>query len=414
VFDRFRAASPNQQLQMVVGGICLLAVLMFVVWFSLIRTTYQPLFRDLKVGDASAVVAELEHRKIPYRLADGGTSILVPSDAVDSTRLTVMGGTAPLKGTVGFELFNKADMGLTDFAQKINYQRALQGELERTIMTLDGIDTVRVHLSLGEDRLFRDDQVAPKASITVRMVKSAVLSQSAAQGMKRLVAAAVPKMDASDVVVLDEQGQMVSAPVVMAVSARPLSPALEEKRAVEQYYEGRIREAMSSAGLPADMTVSVSAEISSAASGLARWPAVRDFPLLVTLSSAASLDADTRDKARALAGKALAGGSAQNDVVTFGPPPVGADAVAVDEPPVPAIRHAPRDAVIATGLEEEHGLLPDWLLFTIPVLVVLFAGFLLMRKLRGPRRLDTKRQAEFVARLRAALEEGDGRAASGT
>lgn len=413
MFDRFRAASPNQQLQMAVGGICLLAVLMFLVWFGLMRTTYRPLFNNLKISDASAIVAELEHRKVAYRLADGGTTILVPSDTVDSTRLAVMGGTVPLKGTVGFELFNKTDLGLTDFAQKINYQRALQGELERTIMSLDGIDTVRVHLSLGEDRLFRDDQVAPKASVTVRMVKGAALSQSAAQGMKRLVAAAVPKMDASDVVVLDEQGQMVGAPVAASASSKPVSPALEEKRAVEQYYESRIREAVSGGSLPADIAVNVSAEISSLAA-LAGWPAARDFPLLVTLSPAVTIEVERQDKVRALVTKIIASGPTQKDVIIFGDPIVDADTPTAELQSVRPIRHPRRVSTLAMAAEDERSFMPDWLWFVISVLAALLAGVFLMRKLRGPRRLDARHHAEFVARLRAVLEERDGRAASGT
>jgi flagellar biosynthesis/type III secretory pathway M-ring protein FliF/YscJ len=280
-------------------------------------------------------------------------------------------------------------------------------------MSLDGIDSVRVHLSLGEDRLFRDDQVAPKASVTVRMVKGIVLSQSAAQGMKRLVAAAVPKMDASDVVVLNEQGLTVSAPLAASASAAPISPALEEKRAIEQYYEGRIREAVSSSGLPADMTANVSAEISSPGD-LAGWPASRDFRFLVTLSSAAILDAGAREKARSLIKNILAGGPTQNDVVVFAPAIAGAATATADEQTVQASRHSPPISAMALATEEEHSFLPDWLRFAIPVIVVFLASFFLTRKLRGPRRLDAKGHAEFVTRLRAVLEERDARATSGT
>jgi len=210
MFDRFKTATSQQQILLAVGAAGLVSILLFLAWFYFLRTTYETLFTNMRMSDASAVVAEMDRKKIPYRLSNGGTTILVPSEKVDGARLDMMGGNIPLKSTVGFELFNKADLGLTDFAQKINYQRALQGELERTIMTLDGIESARVHLSLGEDRLFRDDQVAPKASVTVRMTNGRRLSEGAAQGVRRLVAAAVPKMDASDVVILDEEGQTVS------------------------------------------------------------------------------------------------------------------------------------------------------------------------------------------------------------
>src|SRR5262245_56774703 len=90
--------------------------------------TYQPLFTELDPRDASAIAAELDRQKVPYRIANDGATLLVPGEAVHATRLKVMGKGIDLKGTVGFEIFNSTDFGMTEFAQKINYQRALQGE----------------------------------------------------------------------------------------------------------------------------------------------------------------------------------------------------------------------------------------------------------------------------------------------
>src|SRR5262249_15568170 len=201
----------------------------------------------------------------------------------DATRLDVMTEDLPLKGTVGFELFNKSDMGLTDFAQKINYQRALQGELERTIMTLDGVDSARVHLSLGEDRIFRDDRVPPKASVTIRMAKGRALSESQAQGVRRLVAAAVPNLDGANVVILDEEGRVVSAAPPVGANAQTDSPAGEERHAIAQYYEARIRQALDGGHLAGTIGVGVIVDTAEQAPDLAGWtPAARNFPLQVT------------------------------------------------------------------------------------------------------------------------------------
>ena len=186
MFDSIRALSSRQQVFLALGTACVLCLVLGAVWFFALRTDWTPLFTQLRPSDAATIVADLDRKKIAYRLADGGTAILVPADQADSARLDVMTGDLPLKGTVGFELFNKSDVGLTDFAQKINYQRALQGELERTIMTLDGINSARVHLSLGEDRIFRDDRVPPKASVTIRMRKGS--SAHAAGGAGRAAA----------------------------------------------------------------------------------------------------------------------------------------------------------------------------------------------------------------------------------
>jgi len=413
VFDRFKAASPRQQLWLAAGGICVLGALFFLLWFGLLRTTYQPLFTNLKASDASTIVAELGRKKIPYRLADSGATILVPSEMVDSTRLDVMGGDMPLKGTVGFELFNKADMGLTDFAQKINYQRALQGELERTIMTLDGVDTVRVHLSMGEDRLFRDDQSPPKASVTIRMTRGATLSDNAAQGVKRLVAAAVPKMNPSDVVLLDESGQAVNASVAPPASDQPTSPLLEEKQAVEEFYKGRILHALSTAGLSQNVSVTVSAETDSAADSFSEWsPAARNFLLQVILSSADPLQPEDQQKMRALVGKATGAASTGNDVIRFDRTPPGTESVAAEVLTGREVKPHPPAIAMPPPVEDDRATVFGWLRLVIPISVVLLAGFLLIWKLRGPRRLSAERQAEFVERIRAILEERESRAAS--
>lgn len=415
MFERFKTASPSQQLWLAIVGIAILAIALFLLWFFLFRTTYRPLFTQLKTNDASTIVDVLTRKKIPYRLADGGATILVPSDLADRARLDVMGGDVPLKGTVGFELFNKADMGLTDFAQKINYQRALQGELERTIMTLDGVDTVRVHLSMGEDRLFRDDQSPPKASITIRMTKGSFLSETVAQGVRRLVAAAVSKLNANDVVILDEHGRAVQAIEAGVVSNQSAFPLLDEQRAVEEFYRSRIRRTLHDAGFPSTISVSVAAEANAIATGepiIADWsPAMRNFPLRVTLSTVIPLDAVEQDRARELIRSAVGGTPTKNDQILFDrssevlePPKVNA---------TPWSGSVPRrsDANISSSEGEPYAEF-DWLLMAIPLIVVLLAGLLLIRKLRGPRRLSAQSRSEFVDRIRVALEERDNHATS--
>jgi flagellar M-ring protein FliF len=416
VFDRFRAYSQSGQIMLVALGVGVIGLLLVAIWLIFLRTAYQPLFTGLRTSDAATIVADLDRQKIPYHLADGGATILVPSDLVDTTRLSVMSEDLPLKGTVGFELFNKADMGITDFAQKINYQRALQGELERTIMTLDSVDTARVHLSLGEDRIFRDDRVPPKASVTIRMAKGATLSQSSAQGVRRLVAAAVPNLDIANVVVLDEEGRVVSAAPPVAANTQAASPVSEERHAIEQYYEAHIRQAFTGAHLTASIGVSVwisAADESEAEPSLTGWtPGTRAFPLEVTLSPAVALDPAAQDFVRNLVTGAIGPNVAQDDVVAFGDMPVamppsqsGARSIS-DAIPAP---HAP-----ATFMPVEDDR--DWLwetgLTLALVLFVLVGFFVGLWRLRRPRRLSERQRAEFALRLRGVLEKGDGHAAS--
>jgi flagellar M-ring protein FliF len=418
VLNRFRSLSQVQQIVVVSALIGLCCATMITVWFFFVRTPYQPLFSDLRPADAATIVAELDRKKIPYRLSSGGTSIAVPVDRVDATRLNIMTEDLPLKGTVGFELFNKADMGLTDFAQRINYIRAIQGELERTIMTLDGVAAARVHVSLGEDRIFRDEQVPPKASVTVRMVKGAALDQAAVQGIQRLIAGAIPKLDANNVAILDESGRIVSAVPQEKPAAAPLSPIAQERQAIEQFYVSRIRLALEQSYSQEKFDVQVSALLPVQAGGSAgefyRWsPTYRDFPLQVTVLTATELD-DAQPALRAIVTAAIGIVPGRNDVVSFGPlkefkelkPPAVEDAA-----PVAATGVRQWSAPTAIKPPEQRSVYWDTPYVLFPLLVLL-AIWLLVRQARAPRQLSEQERAQFASRLHRAVERRVSRAAS--
>src|SRR5258707_9032464 len=175
-----------------------------------LRTEYQPLFTELDPRDASAIAGELDRMKVPYVIGEDGATILVDKTNVHGTRLKIMGKGLDLKGTVGFEIFNNTDFGMTEFAQKINYQRALQGELSRTIGAFEEVRSARVHLVLPESGLLRKSTVRPKASVTLVVRNGQRLLPEQIQGIQRLVAASVPEMEPSAVTVLDQQGVALS------------------------------------------------------------------------------------------------------------------------------------------------------------------------------------------------------------
>ncbi|MFZ6721396.1 flagellar basal-body MS-ring/collar protein FliF [Undibacterium sp. Ji49W] len=189
-----------------IGG--LLVILIVTVWCTvwLLRTDYQVLFADLKPQDSAAMVAELDRLKIPYKISESGNAILVDKEVVHTTRLKLMGKDIPLNGAVGFELFNTSDFGMTEFAQKINFQRALQGEITRTISALDEVKDVRVHLALPEESLFKRNNNRAKAAITINLKPGKKLRQEQITGIQKLVAAAVPGIQAQDVTLVDYQG----------------------------------------------------------------------------------------------------------------------------------------------------------------------------------------------------------------
>jgi len=209
------------------------------------RTDYQVLFADLAPQDAATMTAELDQMKIAYRLSGGGNTILVPADMVYKTRLKLAGKELPLRGAVGFELFNNSEVGMTEFAQKINYQRALQGELTRTIQSLDEIQSVRVHLVLAEQALFKKSGTQPKASITIAVKPGKMLDPAQIQGIQRLVGAAVPDIKPYDVTILDQHGVALTRKNSgQGEETGGAVDGLDEKRAIESYLNKKVVEVL--------------------------------------------------------------------------------------------------------------------------------------------------------------------------
>lgn len=209
------------------------------------RTDYHVLFADLAAQDAATMVAELERMKIQYRLSGGGNTILVPADVVYQTRLKLVGKELPLHGAVGFELFSESEVGMTEFAQKVNYQRALQGELTRTILSLDEVQSARVHLVLSEQALFKKKGTQPKASITIAPKPGKSLDASQVQGIQRLVGAAVPDIKPNDVTIVDQHGvAMTRRNGEEGEDPAPASDGLDEKRAIEVYLNKKVIEVL--------------------------------------------------------------------------------------------------------------------------------------------------------------------------
>jgi len=178
--------------------------------WALLRTPYAVLFSDMKEQDAAVLAQELDKLKVPYQVAAGGRSLLVPEPAVHKTRMTLMGRQLPLNGAVGFELFNNAEFGVSDFVQKVNYLRALQGELSRTILSIEQVQAARVHLAVPEQGLFRKEVNKAKASVTVTAKPGQLLTPGQVLGIQRLVGASVPEVRAEDVTVIDQHGATLS------------------------------------------------------------------------------------------------------------------------------------------------------------------------------------------------------------
>jgi flagellar M-ring protein FliF len=237
-------------------GVSLIVIATAFGSYFILRTDYQVLFADLSMQDTAAMVAELDRLKIPYKLGDGGNSILVDRDLVHKTRLTLMGKDVPLHGAVGLELFNTTDFGMTEFAQKINYQRALQGELTRTILALPEVQDARVHLAFPEQGLFKQPDVHPKAAIYLTLKRNETLLKDQVNGIQRLVAAAVPGIAMQDVTIVDQHGVALTRAADASEGAEAGS-RIDIKREFEAYLSHKVGEVLDRAFGPGQAIASV-------------------------------------------------------------------------------------------------------------------------------------------------------------
>ncbi len=196
-------AGRNAQ-QRIYLGVGLAATLGVAAFFfnMMANPVYKPLMTGLEPADAQLIANQLTAKKIPYKLGPDGTSIAVPSDQVDAARLEVASHDATHSGRIGFEIFDKVSWGQTEFDEKVNYQRALEGELERTIQTISNVKSARVHLVMPTDSVFIDRERGAKASVTLHL-KSGSLSRAEITEISRLVAAAVDELKPADVAIID-------------------------------------------------------------------------------------------------------------------------------------------------------------------------------------------------------------------
>jgi flagellar M-ring protein FliF len=232
--DVWKQVSSSKKAGLIVGVI-VIASIALASFYWIFSVQYKPLFSHLEPQDASSIVTELELLKVPYRLQDSGSSILVPESQVHEVRLKLMGTEVKLNNGVGFELFNESDFGMTEFVQRINYQRALQGELARTISSLNEVKYARVHLSLPESSLFKQEQDTARASVTLFMKSEKILSAKQVLGIQRLVTSSVPGIDIKNVTVLDQSGNTLSRPLDDGDDTGTLSTRLERQKELEHY-----------------------------------------------------------------------------------------------------------------------------------------------------------------------------------
>jgi len=199
---------------------------------------YQVLFSNLTQEDAAAVVDQLRAARVPYRVTDNG-QVLVPAARVHEWRLKLASQGVPSGGAIGFEIFDKNQFGMTDFAQRLNYQRALQGELARTIGQLKEVQQARVHLALPAPRVFSSQDRPASASVVLRLRPGAALRAEQVRGIVHLVTASVEGLSPDRVTVVDSSGRMLASGLERAGGLS--GNQLEARTGIEADIERRIQ-----------------------------------------------------------------------------------------------------------------------------------------------------------------------------
>jgi flagellar M-ring protein FliF len=176
------------------------------------RETYGTLYSELATEDAAAIVEKLKTSQVPYRLENGGTVIQVPEERIPGLRLELAAGGLPHGGSVGFEIFDRSKIGATEFEQQVNLRRALEGELARSVMSIDGVKSARVHLVLPERRLFAAREESASASVVVKLENAHNFGRREVAAVVHLVASAVPTLSKDRVSVVSTEGVTLHRP----------------------------------------------------------------------------------------------------------------------------------------------------------------------------------------------------------
>ena len=206
VLADFTAGQKTVTALVVVGLI--VGAYLFSGWAS--KPSYTPLFSNLAASDASAITDKLTAAKEPYKLADGGSTILVPQKDVYQLRLDMAKANLPTGGVSGYSLLDKGGITTSQFQQNVEYQQALEGELTKTIEAIDGVNAAVVHVVLPSNDVFTDDSSKPTASVLVTTDPSKPLGASQVQAIVHLVASSVEGLDPNNVTVADSQGDILS------------------------------------------------------------------------------------------------------------------------------------------------------------------------------------------------------------
>jgi len=239
--QRLSAMDRAQRMRLAVGAVLLVGVLIAAVLYGR-QADYRVLFANLSDKDGGAIVAQLTQMNVPYKYSEGGGAIMIPSDRVHDVRLRLATQGLPKGSITGFELMDNSRFGMTQFQERLNFQRGLEGELTRSIQSLSSVQSARVHLALPNQNGFFREQQKPSASVLISLYPGRVLDRAQLAGIVHLVASSVPELAPSAVSVLDDTGKLLSSTPDGAQSGEFDAQQLQYVQQIEQQYTRRVME----------------------------------------------------------------------------------------------------------------------------------------------------------------------------
>ncbi|MDY6851087.1 MAG: flagellar basal-body MS-ring/collar protein FliF [Thermodesulfobacteriota bacterium] len=242
-FGQMRAVfsqMPPARKVMILAGFAAVVTcfIVLLVWTN--KTDFEVVYSGLSQEDAGAIVAKLKERKTPFRITADGSVVMVPREAVQEARLYLATEGLPAGGAVGMELFNTTSIGATSFVQRLNYQRALQGELARTIKKFREVDQVRVHLNIPKESLFVEEKREPAASVVLKLHAGRSLSRSQLEGIVHLVAGSVEGLNSKNISIVDTKGGLLYSQEEEAGGGLLTAKQIQHRRNMEQGLADRI------------------------------------------------------------------------------------------------------------------------------------------------------------------------------
>jgi len=257
-----RLASMDRPARLRWGALLVvLAGVLVAAFFYSRQPDYRVLFSGLNDKDGGAIVAQLAQMNVPYKYTEGGGAIMVPANRVHDVRLRLATQGLPKGSVTGFEVMDTNRFGITQFQERLNFQRGLEGELTRSIQSLDSVQSARVHLALPNQNGFFREQQKPSASVLVSLYPGRVLNRAQLAGIVHLVASSVPEMDPAAVSVLDDTGKLLSDAPDGAADADMDLQHLAYVQHVEQLYRQRILEILEPVVGKGNVRAQVTAEV---------------------------------------------------------------------------------------------------------------------------------------------------------